>query len=140
MQGRLVTSFYNYYFGFNGKEKDDEAKGSNNQIDYGSRIYDPRVGRFLSLDPLKEKFSWYSPYQYAGNKPIWAIDLGGLEEVTLSDVWNNKANIIDWLSSKWEMNGGAKGITYNTASEFSHNINPVGIVWYNGYTLVTGKD
>ena len=80
MQGRIVTSFYNYYFGFNGKEKDDEAKGAGNEIDYGARIYDPRVGRFLSIDPLTKKFAELTPYQFASNAPIQAIDLDGKEK------------------------------------------------------------
>ena len=69
-----------YRFGFNGKENDWEAKGAHNQLDYGMRIYDPRLGRFLSVDPLTRDYPWYTPYQFAGNKPIWAIDLDGLEE------------------------------------------------------------
>ena len=69
-----------YRYGFNGKEKDDEAKGVGNQIDYEKRIYDPRAGRFLSTDPLQAKFPFYSPYQFAGNTPIQAIDLDGTEE------------------------------------------------------------
>src|SRR5262249_10936121 len=50
------------------------------QQDYGMRIYDPRIGKFLSVDPLTKSYPWYSPYQFAGNKPIWAIDLDGAEE------------------------------------------------------------
>ena len=46
------TTTKGYRFGFNGMEKDDEVKGSGNQYDYGFRIYDPRLGRFLSVDPL----------------------------------------------------------------------------------------
>jgi len=69
-----------YRYGFNGKEKDDEVKGNGDQIDYGMRVYDPRVGRFLSLDPLSEKYPFYTPYQFSGNKPIWAVDLDGEEE------------------------------------------------------------
>ena len=69
-----------YRYGFNGKEKDDEVKGAGNQYDYGFRIYDPRLGRFLSVDPMFREFPYYTPYQFAGNKPIWAIDLDGLEE------------------------------------------------------------
>ncbi len=45
------------------------------------RIYDPRVGRFLSVDPIAKEYPWYTPYQFAGNKPILSIDLDGLEEV-----------------------------------------------------------
>jgi RHS repeat-associated protein len=47
-----------YRYGFNGKENDNEVKGDGNQVDFGARIYDPRVGRFLSGDPLAGKFPW----------------------------------------------------------------------------------
>src|SRR6476659_4876110 len=70
-----------YRYGFNGKEKDDEVKGLGNQMDYGMRIYDSRIGRFLSVDPLEYDFPWYSPYQFSGNNSILNIDLDGLVEV-----------------------------------------------------------
>ena len=44
------------------------------------RIYNPNIARFLSIDPLSTKYSFLTPYQFAGNKPIYAIDLDGLEE------------------------------------------------------------
>jgi hypothetical protein len=34
----------------------------------------------LSVDPLTKDFPWYTPYQFTGNKPIWAADLDGAEE------------------------------------------------------------
>ena len=70
----------NYRYGFNAKENDNEVKGIGNQQDYGMRVYDPRLGRFLSVDPLFKDFAFYTPYQFSGNKPIWKIDLDGLEE------------------------------------------------------------
>ena len=84
MPGRSFTSGTGYRFGFNGKEPDDEIKGSGNQIDYGMRTYDPRLARFLSVDPLTKQYPWYTPYQFAGNKPIWKIDIDGCEEGTPS--------------------------------------------------------
>ncbi len=51
-----------YRYGFNGKENDHEPKGiEGSQQDYGMRIYDPRVGRFLSVDPLASSFQYESP-------------------------------------------------------------------------------
>lgn len=47
--------------------------------DYGFRIYNPAVGRFLSVDPLASEYPYYTPYQFAGNTPIKFIDLDGLE-------------------------------------------------------------
>ncbi len=69
-----------YRYGFNGKEKDDEVKGQGVQYDYGFRIYDARLGKFLSEDPLTSSYPHYTPYQFAGNKPVIADDLDGLEE------------------------------------------------------------
>ena len=69
-----------FVFGFNGKEKDDEWNGTSGvSYDYGFRIYDPRIGRFLSVDPLSKSYPFYSPYQFAANTPVFAIDLDGLE-------------------------------------------------------------
>jgi RHS repeat-associated protein len=67
-----------YRYGFNGKENDKDI--SEGGQDYGMRIYDNRLGRFLSVDPLSTNYPWYTPYSFAGNKPIWAIDLDGKEE------------------------------------------------------------
>ena len=50
--------------------------------DYGERIYTPKLARFLSADPLivyGQEYPELSPYQFASNTPIWAIDLDGLE-------------------------------------------------------------
>jgi RHS repeat-associated protein len=69
-----------YRFGFNNKESDNEVSGNGNQYDYGFRIYNSRIARFLSVDPLSFTYPWYTPYQFAGNKPIVAIDLDGKEE------------------------------------------------------------
>ena len=80
MPNRKYAASSLYRYGFNEKENDNEVKGEGNELDYGKRIQDPRIGRFLSLDPLSKSFPWYSPYQYAGNKPVWASDLDGMEE------------------------------------------------------------
>jgi RHS repeat-associated protein len=76
-----------YRYGFNDKENDADVKGDGDQIDYGMRIYDPRLGRFLSVDPLQKRFAFYSTYQYSGNTPIQAIDLDGLEPTGYSPAY-----------------------------------------------------
>jgi len=68
-----------YRFGFNGKENDNEVKGNGNQQDYGFRIHDTRLGRFLSIDPLYRNFPWNSTYCFSENRPIDGIDLEGKE-------------------------------------------------------------
>lgn len=68
-----------YRFGYNGKEMDNEVSGQGNQYDYGFRIYNPRLGKFLSVDPLTKSYPELTTYQFASNTPIQAIDLDGLE-------------------------------------------------------------
>jgi RHS repeat-associated protein len=77
-----------YRYGFNGKENDNEVKGLGRQQDYGMRIYDPRLGRFLSVDPLSPKYPMLTPYQFASNRPIDGRDIDGMEYVTyLVDIY-----------------------------------------------------
>jgi RHS repeat-associated protein len=71
-----------YKHGFNGMEKDEELKGSGNSYDFGARIYDPRLGRFLNMDPLSGKYPNISPYVFAANSPILFIDNNGEEPFT----------------------------------------------------------
>lgn len=86
MPGRkyTITNGSRYRYGFNGKENDNDVKGEGFQQDYGMRIYDPRIGKFLSVDPISKQYPQLTPYQFAGNMPIWAIDLDGLEPVLVS--------------------------------------------------------
>jgi RHS repeat-associated protein len=84
-----------YRYGFNDKENDNEVKGEGNQQDYGMRIYDPRIGRFLSIDPLTKKFPHYTPYSFSGNSPIWLIDKNGAEPD------RNQAGTIDQAAKQW---------------------------------------
>lgn len=72
-----------YRFGYNGKENDNEVKGTGNQVDFGARAYDPRLGRWMSTDPLEAKYTGWSPYHGMANSPIMIMDGDGREwEVT----------------------------------------------------------
>jgi RHS repeat-associated protein len=77
MPGRKLSG--GYRFGFNGKENDNEVKGEGNQQDYGMRIYDGRIGKFLSVDPITNKYPFLTPYQFSSNNPVLCIDIDGLE-------------------------------------------------------------
>lgn len=103
MPGRVFNSG-DYRYGFNGKEMDNEVSGNGNQYDYGFRIYNPRIGRFLSVDPLFKSYPWYTPYQFAGNIPIAYVDRDGLEGMQYMYLYHGgKAAlnaVTDWATEK----------------------------------------
>lgn len=68
-----------YRYGFQGQEMDDEIKGEGNSLNYTFRMHDPRVGRFLSLDPISAQYPHNSPYAFAENRVIDGIELEGAE-------------------------------------------------------------
>ncbi len=68
-----------YNYGYNGKYKDNDWAGVGNHYDYGFRLYDPRICRPPSPDPIYKKFPNLSPYQFFSNSPIDAVDLDGKE-------------------------------------------------------------
>jgi RHS repeat-associated protein len=73
----------NYRYGFNGKENDNDI--GNGAQDYGMRIYDGRLVRFLSVDPITIKYPYLTPYQFASNCPISGVDIDGLEYYYAAD-------------------------------------------------------
>ncbi len=89
MPGRNFNSS-EYRFGFQGQEKDDELKGVGNSISFKYRIHDPRLGRFLSIDPLYKEYSFQSPYVFSQNRVIDCIELEGLEAWPVKREWTRK--------------------------------------------------
>ena len=106
----IQTGAGNFRYGYNDKEDDNEVKGTGNQIDYGMRAYDPRVDRFLSVDPFTGKYPFYNPYQASGNNPIKFIDLDGGEtkDNTVERFWANQPKI--------DMTKAPSATSYNAAS------------------------
>ncbi|AFM02586.1 RHS repeat-associated core domain protein [Bernardetia litoralis DSM 6794] len=78
-----------YTYSFNGKEL-DPATGWQ---DYGFRDYNPVYKRFDSVDPLTQKYPELTPYQFASNTPIMAIDLDGLEAEPSTDEPDSKTGL-----------------------------------------------
>lgn len=120
MGGRSVSSG-EYRYGFNGKERDQNGEwGNQTHYDYGFRIYNPGIARFLSVDPLSPKYPWYTPYQFAGNKPTWAIDVDGLEEALVNG----------------GVNGTSEGQTHTENTDYNNGMDSGTItrkyVWHEG--------
>ena len=78
-----------YRYGFNGKEKDADGEwGGNTHYDYGARIYNPAIGKFLSIDPLTREFPDYTPYHYVHNNPLALTDPTGMkaDSIIVNDI------------------------------------------------------
>jgi RHS repeat-associated protein len=90
MNGRSFSN-ENYRFGFNGKERDNET--FTDAYDFGARILDTRLGRWLSVDPLYRKYSDWNPYHFAFDKPILYLDNDGRDGI-LSVVQHSEEEIL----------------------------------------------
>jgi RHS repeat-associated protein len=77
-----TESAESYRFGFNGMEKESDWSGEGNMYTTEFRMVDPRLGRWLSLDPLMDMFPWASPYSAFANNPIFFTDPYGLAPST----------------------------------------------------------
>ncbi len=60
---------------FNGKELQDDL--DLDWYDYGARMYDATIGRFMVQDSFSEKYLSLNPYQYTANNPILFVDING---------------------------------------------------------------
>jgi RHS repeat-associated protein len=67
-----------YRYAYNGMELDNEVSGNGNSYTTEFRQYDPRLGRWKSLDPLMAQFPWMSPYVAFDNNPVFYVDPLGL--------------------------------------------------------------
>ena len=84
----------NNRFKYNGKE--DQTVGALGLLDYGARMYDAQIGRWLAVDPMAEKHYSESPYAYVHNSPMIHVDPDGKDGLIVisGNRITIKANII----------------------------------------------
>jgi len=63
---------------------------------FGARYQDPKLGIFISVDPLAEKFAGYSSYNYALNNPLGFIDPTGMGPEDPPTVWGKIKAYVDY--------------------------------------------
>jgi len=79
-----------------------EFQGQERQEDFGLnwdsfkwRNYDYAIGRFMSVDPLAEKYNWMSAYQFSSNQVIHAPEFEGME--SYDDLNEDDLDFDHWL-------------------------------------------
>ena len=72
MPGRKFSRTSCYRYGFNGQEKTNEISGEGNNYDFGERVFDPRIGRFSSIDRFTQKYPFNSRPPSAKENPACA--------------------------------------------------------------------
>ena len=100
VQGQVDTRYK-----FTSKERESETS-----YDYfGARYNDARIGRWLSVDPLEEKYPGWSPYHFDGANPIRLQDLNGEE---YSDFYDEAGNLVNHVED-------GSNATYQQATYYS---------------------
>jgi RHS repeat-associated protein len=97
---RENSSLNNYLY--NGKEKQDELDLG--WLDFGARQYDATIGRWLSHDPLSEKFYGISGYVAMANNPICFVDPDGMQFTDAAMAWLNR--LVRELNELQQANAG----------------------------------
>jgi len=111
---------------YNGKELQSDL--SLDWYDYGARFYDATLGRFHTQDPLSEKYTSWTPYNYVFNNPTSMTDPTGMEgtdwykaadgqylwkagtekSVTLATKYDNDGNVLESKEYNWVASNGQK--------------------------------
>ena len=91
--GSLIDQSNRYRY----NSKEEQTTFGTPYSDYGARQYSSFNGRWLTVDPLAEKYYSYSPYAFCNNNPVNFVDPDG------EDVWEINSNgIITWVEGSDE--------------------------------------
>ena len=74
-----LTTLTSNRYGFIGKERQNISSSLDHYIDFGARFYDPLTARWLSPDPMADKYTGFTQYNYCGGDPVNRVDPDGAD-------------------------------------------------------------
>lgn len=154
----LQTS--NQPYRYNGKELDRQL--NLDLYDYGARHYDATLGRWLTVDPMAEKYYSILPYVYVANNPVRFIDPDGREvrvakeyqeqfRNDLQNVFGDRTNMLSFNDNgTLQFDGKAKdftkGMTKNQKEAFKglnkamSDKQVTSVVYADNYDITVGNE
>jgi RHS repeat-associated protein len=133
MPNKQITD-NNYRYAFQGQEKDPETGMEAFEL----RLWDGRLGRWLSVDPAGE---FFSPYLGMGNNPISTIDPdGGSTEEPNDWFRNSKTGEVKWFNSTADGFSDLKGASWSNTGYGNELLQFNGLSLSYSFQTLTGKN
>ena len=127
---------------YNGKELDRE--GGLDWYDYGARHYDAALGRFLTRDPLAQKYWQWSPYAYCLDNPVRYVDPDGSDgfDVIVGYGIGFLTNVIPGTGGLRDLYTPTDAADYNNALRGADNASlalGAGLTAFGGGAMLAGE-
>jgi RHS repeat-associated protein len=112
-----------YRYGFQNQEKDNEISGgAGSHLSFKYRIYDSRIGRFLSVDPIANSYPWNSSYAFSENRVIDSKELEGLERYHYTyDLVGGNYELVPVLTEHIYQEGIMGAIAYSFGADYKES-------------------